>query len=117
MASNAPPVDDVVHQCLVAYGNGTGGVWTRSAAIQKLVTFFGQRFGTALALDPLRFTGADPQHRLEEIWVLRNAELLGRLAAQYATARAALTIDVQDVETARIAVINAAGPNPGVWCN
>jgi hypothetical protein len=109
--------DQIINNCLVWYGSGTGGVATRLDAINDLVTFFRGKFITALLNDPNRWTDVDAAHTLERLFVLRCSEAIGRLAAMEATKRGATSIAVQDVQAARVAVINANSPSPGDWCN
>lgn len=117
MAASPLTPDDVLHQCLVAYGSGTRGVPTQRSALDVLIKFFLTRFATAVGKDPLRFTDKDDAHILERLFVLRCAEALGRRASQKAISRGAVSISAADIDAARIDVINANSPNPGDWCN
>ncbi len=109
--------EQVLRQCLVAYGSGTGGVPTEHAAIEKLVEFYLPKFGKALTNDPDRFLDADCVHKLEKLFVLRCSETIGRLAAHRAIARGYRSIAVEDVEHALVIVNNINTFNPGDWCN
>lgn len=119
MTSAAPrrTPDQILQECLVCYGRGTGKVPTRQDALDDLVGFFQARFVRAVRNDPLRFSDADPAHVLEKLFVLRTSEAIGRLAALEATRRGAVSIGLADIATARTSVINANSPNPGDWCN
>jgi hypothetical protein len=117
MPQTAITVDQVLNHCLVAYGNGTGGLPTKLDAIDDLVQFFQVRFAAALKGDPQRWSDVDPPHTLERLFVLRCSEAIGRLAALEATKRGALSISIADQRTARALVIAANNPGPGVWCN
>ena len=101
--------EQVIRQCLVAFGSGTGGIPTKHEAIEESIAFFLPMLTEALREDPLRFSGKDEQHRLERLFILRCVEAIGRLAAQYATARGAIAIDVDDTIAARGVVINQNG--------
>jgi len=119
MTSAAPKrtPDQILQECLVCYGRGTGSVPTRQNALDNLVAFFQSRFVKAVTNDPLRFSDADHAHVLERMFVLRCSEAIGRLAALKATQRGAVSIGLADIQTARNDVINANSPLPGDWCN
>ena len=97
--------EQVIRQCLVAYGSGTGGIPTKHEAIEESIAFFLPMLTEALRLDPQRFSGGDDQHRLEKLFILRCVEAIGRLAAQNATTRGAIAIGVDDTIAARNVVI------------
>ena len=109
MASVDLTAEQVIRQCLVAFGSGTGGIPTKHEAIEESIAFFLPMLTEALREDPLRFSGKDEQHRLERLFILRCVEAIGRLAAQYATARGAIAIGVDDTIAARGVVINQNG--------
>jgi hypothetical protein len=115
--SNAITVDQIIYDCLVAYGGGTGGVPTRPDAVKSLIDFARPKFQQALNNDPNRWSDIDPAHTLERLFVLRCCQAVGRLAAQKATQRGVLSIHVEDAVAARTAVVNANSPAPGEWCN
>jgi hypothetical protein len=115
--TNSVTIDQIVYECLVAYGAGTGTVPTASDAVQSLIAFFRPKFQQALNNDPDRWSDIDPPHTLERLFVLRCCQAVGRLAAQNATKRGVLSIHAEDVEAARNMVINANSPVPGEWCN
>ena len=100
-------IDQILNHCLVSYGSGTGGVPTTLDAIDDLVSFFKKRFLIALAEDPQRWTGIDPGRREEEVFILRCAAAIGRLAALHAISRGKIRIEREDVVASRKAVINA----------
>ena len=115
--SGSLTAEQVLRQCLVAFGSGTGGVPTEHAAIEKLVEFYLPKFGNALTIDPDRFMDGECQHKLEKHFVRRCSETIGRLAAHHATARGYRSIAVEDVEYAFLCVNNINTFNPGDWCN
>ena len=116
-AAPARTPDQILQECLVCYGRGTGSVPTRQDALDDLVRFFQMRFARAVRNDPLRFSDADPPHILEKLFVLRCSEAIGRIAALEANKRGAVSIGVADIQAARTSVINTNSPNPGDWCN
>ena len=111
-------VDQILDQCLVAYGRGTGSLPSTGGAVASLRAHFKPRFKKALKKDPKRWLDKDASHALEKIFVLRCCEAIGRLAASKATARGALAISTADADSARAEVVLAnPGPRPGDWCN
>ena len=110
--------EQAIAQCLVWYGMGTGGVPTRQAAVDSLVSFFTDKFRNAIKNDPRVWTDEDDLHRVQRQFILRCAEAIGRLAAQLATKDGVLAITVTHVEHARDKVVSENGdPNPGDFCN
>jgi hypothetical protein len=111
-------VDEILDECLVAYGSGTGGLGTHYLAVAALKRFFRPKFERALRNDDVRWTDKDEAHILERLFVLRCCQAIGRLAAQKATARGALAISENDANAARADVVAAnQGGAPGDWCN
>ena len=101
--------EQVIHQCLVAYGSGTGGIPTQHEAIEESIAFFLPMLTAALQDKPLRLSGDDAVSRLEKRFILSCVKAIGRLAAQYATDRGALVIGADDTIAARNVVINEHG--------
>ena len=81
MPSVALTPEQVIRQCLVAFGSGTGGIPTKHEAIEESIAFFSPMLAAVLAEKPERFAGE------EKLFILRCVQAIGRLAAQYATAR------------------------------
>jgi len=102
------PVDQIIHQCLVSFGSGTGGLPTKLDAINDLVLFLRGRILNALKEDPLRWTVDTPEHEVEKAFILRCAAAIGRLAAQIATKNGMIHIDRTHTTAARDIVIKAA---------
>jgi hypothetical protein len=110
--------EQVIRQCLVAYGSGTGGIPTKHEAIEESIAFFLPMLEAALQQDPQRFSGVDDQHKLEKLFILRCVEAIGRLAAHYATARGAIAIGVDDTIAARgIVIIENGGAPLSPYCH
>ena len=117
MQSVALTAEQVIRQCLVAFGSGTGGIPTKHEAIEESIDFFLPMLTEALRLAPLRFSPGDEEHRLERLFILRCVQAIGRLAAQNATARGAIAIDVVDTKAARHAVIDENGGGGSPYCH
>jgi hypothetical protein len=110
--------DEILDECLVAFGSGTGALGTHYEAVAALKRFFRPKFENALRRDTQRWKDQDDAHVLERLFVLRCCQAIGRLAAQKATARGALTISEADANDARDDVVAAnQGPASGDWCN
>jgi hypothetical protein len=105
MPSVALTAEQVIRQCLVAFGSGTGGIPTKHEAIEESIAFFLPMLTEALRQDPQRFSGGDKKHLLEKQFILRCVEAIGRLAARKAMDRGAIEISEADILAARTAVI------------
>jgi hypothetical protein len=109
MPSVGLTAEQVIRQCLVAFGSGTGGIPTKHEAIEESIAFFLPMLEEALRQAPLRFSPEEKKHRVERLFILSCVEAIGRLAARNATARGAIAIDVDDTIAARNVVINENG--------
>ena len=116
MPSVALTAEQVIRQCLVAFGSGTGGIPTKHEAIEESIDFFLPMLTEALRVDPQRFSGRDRKHIFEKQFILSCVEAIGRLAAQNATARGAIAIDVVDTKAARKTIIDENGGGGSPYC-
>ena len=109
--------EQALHQCLVWYGMGTGGVPTKQEAVDDLMKFFTYRFKGAFKNDPKTWSDEDDAHVLQRLFILRCSEAIGSLAAQLAAGAGKLSIALEHVRKARSKVIKANSEGPGPFCS